>query len=196
MKKILAFIAIAFIGFSMNAQEESIRFGAKAGVNFNNVKGDNEGTDNRTGFHIGGLVEIPISEKFAFQPELLYSSQGTQVDEDDFESKTKLDYLNIPLMAKFYAAKGFSIQAGPQIGFLLSANSEGTDLGQPFDDDIKDQLSSVDFGLNFGAGYQLDMGLFFEGRYNLGLSNIFDEDVIGDDSVQNSVFQVSVGYKF
>ncbi|WP_109300839.1 porin family protein [Aquimarina sp. AU474] len=196
MKKFLVFVVLASVSFVAKAQEESIRFGAKAGVNFATVKGDSQNVDSRTGFHVGALAEIPITEKFAFQPELLYSSQGTQIDVTDFESKTKLDYLNIPLMAKYYVAQGLSLQAGPQIGFLLSANAEGEDSGQSFDQDLKDELSSFDFGLNFGAGYQLDMGVFFDARYNLGISNVFDEDTAEGDNVQNSVFQFSVGYKF
>ncbi len=194
MKKILVFAVLASFSFFGNAQEESIRFGAKAGLNLANVKGDNENTDMRTSFHVGALAEIPISEKFAFQPELLYSSQGNKVDESDFESTTKLDYLQVPLMGKFYVAEGLSLQAGPQVGFLLAANSEGEDNGVDFDEDVKDQLKTIDFGLNLGAGYQLDMGVFFDARYNLGLSNILDDS--GDLSVQNSVFQFSVGYKF
>ncbi|MCK8520263.1 PorT family protein [Aquimarina sp. D1M17] len=194
MKKILVFAVLASFSFFGNAQEESIRFGAKAGLNLGNVKGDNENTDMRTSFHVGALAEIPISEKFAFQPELLYSSQGNKVDESDFESTTKLDYLQVPLMGKFYVAEGLSLQAGPQVGFLLAANSEGEDNGVDFDEDVKDQLKTIDFGLNLGAGYQLDMGVFFDARYNLGLSNILDDS--GDLSVQNSVFQFSVGYKF
>ena len=102
----------------------------------------------------------------------------------NFESVTKLDYINIPLMAKLYLTDGLSIEAGPQIGFLISAKDEfddvtttnvsgdsttETDSGT---DDIKDIVNGIDFGANLGLGYRLENGLLFGARYNLGLSNI------------------------
>ena len=62
--------------------------------------------------------------------------------------------------------------------------------------DIKDFSSSVDFGLNFGLGYKLDQGINFNVRYNLGLSNVYDDEDSDDMTVNNSVFQISVGYFF
>ena len=66
MKKLLLFVAIAVMTIS-NAQSQELRIGAKAGVNFASVGGDfTDNYDGRTSFHIGGLVEIPISENFPF----------------------------------------------------------------------------------------------------------------------------------
>ena len=84
-----------------------------------------DGTDSKTSFHIGGVVEIPISDSFSVQPELLYSSQGAKAESSfggdvDF----KLSYLNLPIMAKYYVAENFSLEAGPQVGLLLSAKVE------------------------------------------------------------------------
>lgn len=87
-----------------------MRLGAKAGVNFASMGDDQtEDLNRRTSFHVGVLVEIPISEKFAIQPELLYSSQGYKIEEVDtyldlksvYKDVDKLDYINIPIMAKY-----------------------------------------------------------------------------------------------
>ncbi len=210
MKKLLVFAVLASFSLVATAQEETIRFGAKAGVNFASLNGDGtDDLDGRTGFHLGAVVEIPISEKFAFAPELVYSTQGAKFEESfeeggivfSEESTLKFDYLNLPLIAKYYVGEGFSIHAGPQIGFLLSAKDEGevNNNGEivEFDDDIKDGLKSVDFGLNFGAGYQLPAGIFFDARYNLGLTDLADDRPDGDDNkIKNGVVQISVGYKF
>ncbi len=112
MKKVLLVTAIAVLGLAtVNAQE--IKFGAKGGLNFASITGDNiDESGLTTGIHFGVLAEIPLSEKFSFQPELLYSSQALN-----------LNYLNIPLMGKYYLTKGFSLEVGPQIGFLLSAKN-------------------------------------------------------------------------
>jgi len=206
MKKLILCGAIALFGFlSANAQE--VKFGAKAGVNLATIGGDVEDADGRTSFHVGGVAEIMISDKFSVQPELLYSAQGLQSEYTEtifgsdvkFEEKLKLDYINLPIMAKFYVAEGLSIEAGPQVGFLISAESEveasfeGDSENQT--EDVKDGFKSVDFAAGIGLGYKLDSGLNFSARYTLGLANIA-EDAGDDFSIQNNVLQVSLGYMF
>ena len=62
-------------------------------------------------------------------------------------------------------------------------------------EDVKEFMNNMDFGLNIGLGYRMESGLFFQGRYNIGLSNVADEG--GDDyKMNNSVIQFSVGYFF
>lgn len=199
MKK-LVFVAMATMITMTTLNAQSIKFGAKAGVNFASLNGDTgEILDlkTRTSFHVGGVAEIMFSDKFSFQPELLYSAQGTAYEDVDaaIEGTLKLDYLNVPLLGKYYVTEGFSIQAGPQVGLLLSAKSEFEVAGDSQEEDVKDAVSGVDFGLNFGLGYKLPSGLFFDARYNLGLSNVNDgdSDIIDD---KNGVIQISVGFSF
>ncbi|MUP43828.1 porin family protein [Christiangramia aestuarii] len=126
-----------------------------------------------------------------------YSESGLEVKE-----KLQLDYLNLPVLAKYKFAPGWNLHLGPQIGFLLNAESEYevSFVGETESDseDLKDYVSSIDFGLSGGFGYELDMGVFFDARYYLGLSNIndSDEDFDSDYSIENNVIQLSVGYKF
>lgn len=178
MKKLLLVTVIAVLGLTnVNAQE--IKFGIKGGLNLSQIKGLSiQGSDRITDYNFGFLVEIPISEKISFQPELLYSGQG---------SSTKLNYLNIPLMGKYYAAKGFSLEAGPQIGYLLSAKKNGTNL--------KSTFHKLDFGVNFGLGFKFNNGLNFGARYNLGLSDI-NKTINSSCKHKNEVFQLTIGYNF
>lgn len=196
MKKVLL-SAVAVMAFmSVSAQET--RFGVKAGANLTTFTGDVEDLDSKVGFHVGGFAEIKLTDKFAVQPEILFSTQGAKEKESSpfgsFEYKTNLSYLNIPVMAKYYVAEKFSLEAGPQIGFLLSAKAKFDGGGESGDEDIKDGLKSIDFGVNFGAGYDFTENVSVGLRYNLGLSNISDSE--GDGKVKNSVFSLSVGYKF
>jgi len=102
-------------------------------------------------------------------------------------------------MAKYYVAEGFSIEAGPQVGFLMSANAEyeasGGGESESDDEDVKDDFKGIDFGFGIGVGYKMDSGLNFAARYSLGLSNIAEDDE-DDFSIQNNVMQISVGYMF
>ncbi|MFK7781514.1 porin family protein [Psychroserpens sp.] len=186
MKKLVLVTVITVLGLS-NVNAQDIKFGAKAGLNFAFITGDNsEDFDPNTDFHFGLLAEIPISEKFSFQPELIYSGQGYDTNIDS-EGIIALNYLNIPLISKYYVTKRWSLEAGPQMGFLLSTKG-GTE-------DYKDHFKTTDFGVSFGVGYKLDNGLNFSARYNLGLSNINNVDGVSDKN-RNGVFQLSIGYFF
>lgn len=182
MKKLLLVTAITILGLAnMNAQD--VKFGIKSGLNFATITGDNTSKDQTvTAFNIGAMAEIKISEKFSFQPELLYSPQGYSLNNGS-DNRIALNYLNIPLMGKYYATKRLSLEAGPQIGFLLSTKGINN----------KDLFKTTDFGVNFGLGYKLDSGLNFGARYVLGLTNIND---VGTFKNKNGVFQLSVGYFF
>lgn len=229
IKKLL--LLAAFAGFAFTtAQAQEMRFGVKAGANFANMTIKEDGfsikPESRTAFHIGALVEFPISDAFYIQPEILYNSVGSKVNFSesfmgmDFsvENTTKLDYISIPIMAKYYIMEGLAIEAGPQVGFLMSAkndfSSSSTMMGQTEsesgEEDVKEDYKGIDFGLGIGVSYRLDMGLFFSARYVLGLSNIGEEgnnngndddfdDIdfgFGGATVKNNVFQISVGYSF
>lgn len=203
MKKIvLSLLAFAAMGLSANAQQV-VKFGPKAGVNLSNLSGgDADNLDMKVGFHVGAFAEIFFTDKFALQPELLYSTQGAkgEISGGDFEAK--YDYINIPIMAKYYVIDNLAVEAGPYVGFLMKAENELSGSTLSFSGDVKDEMKSVDFGLGFGASYSLDNGFFAGARYSLGLSKIGEknDDVevsmgLGED-IKNSVIQISVGYKF
>lgn len=172
MKKIILTVAAVFALGTASAQD--MKFGAKAGYLNSNFGGDAD-TDARSSFYIGGLVDFTISEKFHVQPELLYSMEGADNDETD------LSFVRIPVMAKYYVADGFNIQAGPQFGFVAGGGA------------IKDNLKSFDYGLGFGAAYELESGLFFDARYNFGMANLSDVDGV---DINTTSFGIGLGYRF
>lgn len=207
MKKYILFAVMAIVTVTLsNAQE--IRLGVKGGVNFATFSGDNLGDiKSLTGFHLGGLVEIPLTEQFSVQPEVLYTAQGSKYSDKgtelgvdySYDVKQKLDYIQVPVMAKYYVIEGLSIEAGPQISFLTSSKFEyeGTLGGVSVsgEEDI-DDFSDIDFSVGAGASYRLPMGLFFTARYNFGLSNINDSSNADNQKIHNRVAQLSVGYSF
>lgn len=178
MKKVLL-VALLVLGLTnLNAQET--KFGIKGGINFAQITGANSlNTERITDFNIGVMAEIPISEKFSFQPELLYSKQGSSVN---------FDYLNIPLLVKYYVIEGLSITAGPQVGYLLSANTSGVN--------VKSSFKTIDFGVSVGLSYQFKNGLSLGARYNRGLSNISTgvATQYASTKIKNEVFLLSIGY--
>jgi len=183
MKKLFFFSAVVLL-MSITAKSQSITFGVKGGANFSNLKVDTDAgggsPDGATSLYVGGLVDLGISEKFHIQPELLYSIEGA----DDLD----ISFINLPIMGKYYVTESLNVQFGPQIGFVVDAEG-GTD-------DIK----ATNISLNFGAAYELPSGLFFDARYNLGVSDINDSDVedfgVGDVELRTKGFQIGLGYRF
>lgn len=228
MKKIMLLAAIAVFSFSSLVAQD-IRFGVKGGVNFANLAGDfgASGYDDdlrdakmKVGFHIGGLAEVKLSEKFALQPEVQFSNQGFKSSYEDFDEDRSVDYkvdlyyINVPIMAKFFPIENLAVEAGPQIGVLISAKNElndaqndlNSELGED-EVDTKDLYKTIDFGFNIGASYELESGLFFAARYNIGITKVDEEDIYDDiyDDVdfgvfsfsrKNRVIQLSVGFMF
>ncbi len=193
MKKI---ILAAFVLGTCTAAvaQQQLKFGPKAGVNFANLSGvDN--SEMKTGFHVGAVAEIKFNEKFSIQPEVVYSAQGTKTMINNIQGKVNIDYINVPILAKYYIVDGFSVEAGPQVGFLVKAEGKGTINDVSVSSDIKDNFKSTDFGLGLGLAYDLPVGMFVNARYNLGLSDIRNNTSSGD-AVKNNVIQVGIGYKF
>ena len=214
MKKIILITVLAVFCSMANAQDEPIKgsdimFGLKAGMNFSMISGDDtDDFDGKFGIHAGIVAEFPLSEKFSIQPELMYSAQGDKgsfVEEGlKMDAELKLDYLVLPVMAKYYVGDGFSLEAGPQIGFTVNSELSVKAEGMSVTVDLKDLVKDIDFGFGFGLGYKLENGLNFSGRYNVGITNFFEsegsllgETIYSDGSTnQNNVFQLSIGYFF
>nr|WP_199001358.1 porin family protein [Flavobacterium sp. ASV13] len=191
MKKIiLCAVAVMAFGFA-NAQKT--RFGVKGGLNITTFAGGNYyDAKSLVGFQVGGFAEIKVIERLSIQPEVLFSTQGAKQEVGMTKFDSKLNYINVPVLAKFYITKQFTVEAGPQIGFLVSAKSNGND--------VKDAYKSLDTGFNFGAGYNFTDNVSVGLRYTVGLANIGDYNVDNTeqylDSPKNSVLALTLAYKF
>jgi Outer membrane protein beta-barrel domain len=191
MKKVLLSLVIVFVGLCANAQ---VKFGAKGGMNLATLGGDGtNGADlsSLVSFHIGGLVSIPVATNFSIQPEVYYSGEGTKVGGTS-GGNYLFNYLNVPVLAKYKIVKGLSVEAGPQLGFILSAKIKDNSGNET---DVKSELKSTDFSVALGANYIFDNNLGIDVRYNIGLTDI--NTTTGTNStLTNDVFQVGVFYLF
>ncbi len=196
------------------AQTEKVKLGVKAGLNISSLTFDENElkSSDKTGFAAGLMAEIPVAKNFSVQPELLYSQQGMKISYSDpdvqnshYKSTIKLNYLNIPVMLKYYVVKGLSVQAGPQVGILLKANNEYQDNFLGYDNrenlDLKDYANGVDASVNFGLGYQFKDKFYADVRYNASYTNVFKDvtantNYIINSDMKNKVFQITIGYFF
>jgi hypothetical protein len=148
-------------------------------IGLNVVSLTNVGADSRVGMVLGLEGEVNTSRNIGISFGADYSAQGAKWNHDGFSSVTKLDYINIPVLANFYVAPGFAFKVGLQPGFLVDDHGTGA--------------KSVDVSIPIGMSYQYD-DFVIEGRYNWGITDVYDVDQ--SSNPRNSVFQFTVGYKF
>lgn len=180
MKKTILVTAFMLV-LTFNLQAQLLQIGVKAGLNYANFSDTSIQTDAITSYHAGLIAEIKLLDKFAIQPELLYTTQGATYNTALGDFKNELGYIAIPVLAKIYLSKSFSLELGPQASFLLSEKSEF---------DVND-ANTFDFALAGGLGFKITKNIFINGRYILGLT-----EVSSNADAKNSVLQLSAGLMF
>lgn len=192
MRRITLSLLLAFAGLYIQAQE--FGYGILGGVNFANLDNfaDEDG-ENLVAFHAGIIAEIPVADKFSFEPAIIYSVEGESVATDQGDFDLEVTYLNVPVYMKYYLYDGFSVHAGPMIQFYLSGEIDGEDLSD--NENLFDPTTSA-FAASGGIGYDFDFGLFIKATYNHGVTDIFESNLRGDPSERTRSFQGSIGFKF
>jgi hypothetical protein len=173
----------------------------KAGVNSATLADleDSEDSKRRLGLVAGVWVRVPVSGRFSFQAEGLFSEKGIAFEETDGEGDVRLRYFEIPLLGRADlgtpgSTSGFYVFAGAAPAFKLSARVRFEEGGTEATDDISDELESMDLGLVGGAGFEFGRASV-EARYTHGLMDISKNEA-ETDKPKNRVFSVMVGYRF
>ncbi len=199
MKKVFLVVMLS-LGLFANAQE--FRFGIKGGANLAKLTSSEEVDfakfKNRIGFHAGILLEATFGNRFSIQPEVMYSAEGSKINEflgGKFKGTLKLDYVSVPLIAKLYLFEGFSIEGGPQVAFNVKSefDVDGNLLGNlsgkyellgKIDEKItssieknitsyiEESVQPYSFSWCLGAGYEFGK-VRIGARYNFGVTEIF-----------------------
>ena len=120
---------------------------------------------------------------------LIYSMQGAKTTIENVDATMKLDYLNVPILANVYVAPGLAVKLGIQPGFKLSSKFKAETSGVSAEADL-DDVKGFDISIPVGLSYQYQ-NIVLDARYNWGVTKIMD-----DVDSKNSVFQITLGYKF
>ncbi len=172
--------------------------GIKGGLNLSrfDISQGVSNIDNRTGFHGGAFALVKLT-KIGIQPEVLFSKQGSSYRVNTTDVEANFDYINVPIMLKFYLAAGLNLQAGPQFGFLTTSELKETVGSIVTLQDARDRLGRrSDTSLALGAGWDLPFGLTIDARYVFGLSDIqLRPSTTAPIDFKNQVIQISLGYK-
>ncbi|WP_430467953.1 porin family protein [Winogradskyella ouciana] len=181
----ILFILLLLAVLNGNAQEHPM--GIKIGGNISNLSGD--GTDNLSSmvnFHAGFFMEIDAAKDFKIQPELLFSVYGFKLDSEGNTSNVRLNYIILPVMAKYFVSEKFSFDAGPQVGLLVTAKNGTGSLA-----DVKSDFYDRDFGINAGATLVISEKVSASVRYYFGLTDV----TAIDNKNFNRAFQLAFQFK-
>lgn len=146
-----------------------------------------EKTKMKVGFTAGAELEYQLSDIFSLSGGVMYAQEGVKFDTGgDFkigktkiefkDAKTNLAYINVPVMANVYVVPGLAVKLGVQPAFAVDKG--GT------------KAKGFDLAIPVGLSYEF-ANVVIDGRYNWGVTKVFD-----NLDAKNSVFQVTLGYKF
>jgi len=194
-------------------------FGIKAGVNFSNAKitmGNTIMSEDflwNTGFHIGPIVDFPVSKSFSVETGAIFNTKGYHTNSQTSflgislgaKSKTSLTYIDIPITAKLSYPVGnltVFLNAGPYLGIGISGKTtveanvstiSGSDEYEVvWGNDDDSDLKRIDYGLSLGAGVRFN-SIEIGASYGLGLANLATSE---DAKMNHQVIGISLGYMF
>ncbi len=209
MKNLINFysaILLVFFAFNLSGQ-----VGVRAGVNLANLSVDPEDDEfspgTKLGFGVGIFYKLKAGDNLTIQPELNFMQQGAKSDIEflgvSAESTISFNYLQVPVMVKYgfgdMDATNFYIQGGPYIGLGIGKVKSKTCIDGDCEEDEQeygdgeDGPKNPDFGLQLGAGVNLNSKISFDARYILGLANLNGGE---EGTIKHTGINISVGYSF
>jgi hypothetical protein len=189
MKKVFV-IGLLVLGFNLHSTAQT-KLSLQGGLNFADLKESGGGMSvtygTRTSVNFGFNADFEGSDKFNLRSGLLYNGYGAKAE----GITVALDYLSVPVLARFQIAEGFYGFAGPQFGLLLGAKAKGD--GESVD--LKEGYKSSNISALFGAEYKFSDKFSLGASYNAGLSNIAKE-TSGDSKGTTNGFSINLGVSF
>ena len=185
MKEIILILSLVIISVKSFSQV-TFKPGVRTGFNIASITETKDGS--KTALYIGAFGELRFGGKYALQPEIGYSSQGSK--------RYNFEYLSIKLTNKFYGFKGIPmfLLIAPGIDFDLQGNT------QSYSGDTYYSVNfEADLSFSVGLGYDFPNGLGVETRYKRGIIDVHVDNFYEDDGLDNkvnSVVQMGVFYKF
>lgn len=200
----IAALVLAPAALPTAAEGQSLLFGVKGGVNVSDFNiqepGFDQATESITGLVGGIFLEVGLGGVFAIRPEALFSQRGFGEDNGGVPAELNVDYIEVPLLlvARLPSPVITPILfAGPFVSFENSCELSGGGLTETIDCiDDEVETESLEGGVTFGAGVELGAGpvtLLFDGRYNVGLTNV---DATGDTEAKSRTWSFMGGIGF
>lgn len=194
MRKILvAVVTIAAFTLTAHAQ---IKVGVKAGKNVsNNIINNGTGAalisqSAYRGYHIGVVVDVPLSKNFYLQPQLLYVNKGAKyIATSGSSAKLSMKNIEMPINIMYKMEVPFGKLfggAGPVLSYGLNNK-----LRQDGHNNKDNTWRRFDISAAAVAGVEFNNGFFTSISYQRGLRDINKTTGI---NAKNQSLSLSVGY--
>ena len=206
MKKITIALMCMLLTAGAAMAQKQVTFGPKIGVDYTHFWGKNAYHGGQLNYQAGLFMEYRFTSRFSIAPEVVFAAQGGKYDVKDyndgdgyFDAKftENVNYINIPVMFKYYVTPALSIDLGPQLGINVyskyTVESKDKHLNIKETEDQKDDTKTIDVGVGLGLTYNIAKDVFVQGRYTLGLTEVFDKSW---DTGKNGNAQIAIGYRF
>jgi hypothetical protein len=206
MKKIAIALMCTILATGAAMAQKQFTFGPKIGVDYTHYWGEDVNHGGQLNYQAGLFMEYRFTNKFSIAPEVVFAAQGGKYDVKDyndgdgyFDAKftDNINYINIPVMFKYYLTPALSIDLGPQLGINVyskyTVESKDKHLNIKETEDQKDDTKAIDVGVGLGLTYNITNDVFVQGRYTLGLTEVFDKSW---DTGKNGNAQIAIGYRF
>ncbi|MBQ9231443.1 MAG: porin family protein [Prevotella sp.] len=206
MKKILAIIAIACIGFAMPSQAQ-VKFGLKGGLNLTalSVDGVDKNLSNKTGFYVGPTVKFTVPVVgLSFDASALYDQRSAKIKGTD--ETIKAQSIQIPINIRYGVGLSSLVNvfafAGPQFGFNIGDKSKTL---SDITENVKGwTLKSSNLSANIGIGATVLSKLQITANYNFQLGKTGDvttvegaaSTIFSDSKLKTNSWQLGLGYYF
>jgi hypothetical protein len=213
MRKITMFLAAAMmmLAGTTPALAQKLSVGVTGGYNgasLHTSEPQNQNFDRTSGFNIGGLVAVGLSDAFAVQLEALYSQKGAGQDDAGVSATLDVTVIEFPLLAKvtiptragdrtsfhFFAGPAVAFEIGCDVSAEMGGQSRSADCDDP---EVQLLRKTTDFSLMFGGGLGIGAGpgeITLDISYDLGLTNLNDDPNVADESVHTRTLMLSAGY--
>jgi hypothetical protein len=199
MKKITIALVCMLLtaGAAMAQPEKSFTFGHKIGVDYTHYWGKDEPHGGQLNYQGGVFFEIVVGEKIAIAPEVVFAAQGgkwkgtSDVTINEGTHTEHVNYINVPVMLKYYVIPSLSIDFGPQFGYCIYSKFTEEENGIKNTWDQMDITKKVDVGVGLGLTYNIAKDVFVQGRYTMGVTNAFK-----GGNYKNGNAQIAIGYRF
>ena len=184
--------------------QKTITFGPKIGIDYTHQWGSNINDQSALNYQAGIFMEYRLNNKFAIAPEVVFATHArpkwegqdwwsSEEPARDVTTTSQVNYINIPVMFKYYVTPPLSIDLGPQFGFKVygKSTSKWKDSDGYWEEKHDIGVRSFDFGLGLGATYNFSDRFFVQARYTLGLTPLYK-----GSNAKNGNAQLSIGYRF
>ena len=209
MRKFLIVLISVALATGAAVAQKRFTFGPKIGVDYTHYWGKYHMHGGQLNYQAGLFMEYRFNNKFSIAPEVVFAAQGAKRDGVELISPTEyfdvvyadnLNYINVPVMLKFYVCPSLSIDFGPQLGInvyhkcTVKGKDDHKDYKKTYDTDAK----SVDFGLGLGLTYNITKDVFVQGRYTMGLTDAYKKFLGATYPInsKNGNAQIAIGFRF